>query len=138
MEPIKVLKGISLAALIVAFVSVLQKLHATYARAWVFETGDTYDLLFRIALLVFAATWFGSTAARLRLANVLTSIALFSPCVMGAYNMIAIWFEEKNLVLNAWITICIATGLVLYVRFVWRWWYPRRTIIAGPKENEAR
>lgn len=135
MEPIKILKKIAFTTLVVATASVFQKLHIARARGWLFENGDVYDIIFRIALMVYAAIWFGAIVTRMHLAVILTSITLFFPCVMGAYNMIAIWFEDKNVVLNAWITICIGAGLILYVKFVWQWWVKRRTPMIGMKSE---
>jgi hypothetical protein len=137
MSPVKIIKGVALASLLVAASSVIQELLVSRARGWAFESGDVYDILFRVMVFGYASMWMGTLIFKTRGVVLLTSIVLFSPSAMIAYNMVAIWFEEKNTVLNAWITLCLGVGLVLYVRLVWHWWASKRTLLATVNEQCA-
>jgi hypothetical protein len=133
MSPVKIIKGVALASVVVTASSVLQLLHAYHAHGWTFEKRDVYDFLFRIAILGYAGIWLTVLIYQKRIAALLTSIAVFSPIAISVYNMAAIWFEDKDLVLNTWITLCLAAGLILYVRCVWRWWVSKRTLFIVEK-----
>lgn len=94
------------------------------------DVKNTLDMSYRMAVFVFAAVWVFALMKKKRCAITLTSVAFFIPCLMAAYNMIAIWFEDNEVLLNAWITICLVAGIALYVHFVWRrWWLPLRNTI---------
>jgi hypothetical protein len=119
---IKFIKRLSVAVCILSGLSFIQEVHALAANGFGSIRSGAYTLVLRLTVFSYAAIWFAALILKLRSAVLLTSIVLLLPAMMIGYKMIAVWFEQEEMIFRGSVTLCLGVSLALYKRFVWRWW----------------